>query len=345
MNPVPTFLEKMSRHDSIAVAAARALLSLAENKLSLVRSHIHEIAEFLSSRNPSMHGTVAEILTKINTNESLSIVIEDFKKLDSTRLMEKTDGWPHLGGQILYAFYEDERDIAIHQQIVQLAVNVAIGKGRYPDVIRADAMQVLRYNTDEDDVRGKIMFPRSLYDAANELSGNSNTEIAESGLELLAHISHRIKNAPDVSVRRINFSTTDVRQIIRLNGANRFADVHHDDFEHIVGLLFGQAGYNVTLTPSTGDFGVDVIATKSSTKIAIQVKRYNEKNSVGVKDLNQVLGGMRYYSCIKAMVVTTSKYTVAALQLAKKTGVVLWDWNMLLTQIEKVYGIPKSLFT
>ena len=76
---------------------------------------------------------------------------------------------------------------------------------------------------------------------------------------------------------------------------------------------------------------------KDGKKIAVQVKRYDQGNLVGVKDLNQVLGAMKYYSCETSMVITTTEFTTPAKELARTTNVELWGWEKLYENIKKVY--------
>jgi len=45
------------------------------------------------------------------------------------------------------------------------------------------------------------------------------------------------------------------------------------DFERYLRKLLSTRGYSVSMTQASGDFGVDLIATSNSDKIAIQVKR------------------------------------------------------------------------
>jgi HJR/Mrr/RecB family endonuclease len=53
------------------------------------------------------------------------------------------------------------------------------------------------------------------------------------------------------------------------------------DFEHYIAARLRAAGYTVEITRTTGDFGVDIIATKSGNRIAVQCKRYGKP--IGVK--------------------------------------------------------------
>jgi len=124
---------------------------------------------------------------------------------------------------------------------------------------------------------------------------------------------------------------------LKENIPTRFANMTPYHFEEFIGELFKDSGYQAEITKSTGDFGADVVLTKDNLKTAVQVKRYERGNLVGVKELNQVIGGREYYKCDKAILVTTSDFTKAAKKLARQTHVELWDWERLYSEIKKIY--------
>lgn len=107
------------------------------------------------------------------------------------------------------------------------------------------------------------------------------------------------------------------------------------EFEAAIRVIYEKMGYKVTLTPATGDFGVDVIAEKSSEKLAIQVKRYS--GTVGVKAVQEAASGAFYYKATKAVVVTNSFYTPKAKELAEKVGVDLINRKRLALMWEKLH--------
>lgn len=91
------------------------------------------------------------------------------------------------------------------------------------------------------------------------------------------------------------------------------------EFEAFLAGLFRAQGYAAELTPTTSDYGADLILTKDGQRIAVQAKRYT--GSVGVAAVQEALSGQAYYQCHTAWVVTTGAFTVNALELAKKSGV------------------------
>jgi restriction system protein len=89
-------------------------------------------------------------------------------------------------------------------------------------------------------------------------------------------------------------------------------------FEDYVASRLRRAGWRVTFTPVSGDYGVDLIAQKDGESVAIQCKRHG--NSVGVAAVQQVVSGARHHGCTKSIVVSNQEFTQAAKQLAYTHG-------------------------
>lgn len=99
------------------------------------------------------------------------------------------------------------------------------------------------------------------------------------------------------------------------------------DFEIAVKDIYKKQGFVASLTPTTGDYGVDVIAQSHDKKIAIQAKRYS--NSVGVKAVQEAYSGALYYKATHAVVITNSVFTKNAINLARTLKVELIDkWKL-----------------
>lgn len=102
-----------------------------------------------------------------------------------------------------------------------------------------------------------------------------------------------------------------------------------EEFEEYVAELLRCQGYKTRMTPRSGDYGVDIIASKDGIKTAVQIKRYSKK--LDQKPIREAVTGMavRQYGCTKAMVVTNSTFTKAAEFLAKESGCELVDREKL----------------
>jgi restriction system protein len=113
--------------------------------------------------------------------------------------------------------------------------------------------------------------------------------------------------------------------------------------DYLEGMLTTQ-GYSVKLTPGSSDFGVDLVATCSSEKIAIQVKRHRTR--ISRRAVSDAVAGMHHYRCDSAMVITNSYFTEGAVKLAKSTGCTLIDRDALarwIVQIEGSHPEPKKV--
>jgi restriction system protein len=85
-------------------------------------------------------------------------------------------------------------------------------------------------------------------------------------------------------------------------------------FEEFVAAQLRTRGWGVTHTASTGDYGVDLIATRDGTRTAVQCKRLVK--AVGVAAVQQVVSGALHHGCSQSVVVTNRSFTKAARQLA-----------------------------
>lgn len=106
-----------------------------------------------------------------------------------------------------------------------------------------------------------------------------------------------------------NYGLAQVHELDNLGGV---------EFEKYLAGLFRKQGYEAELTPSTGDYGADLVLSKEGKRIAVQAKRY--VGSVGVSAVQEALSGMAYYKCHSAWVVTTGTFTPNALELAEKSN-------------------------
>lgn len=94
------------------------------------------------------------------------------------------------------------------------------------------------------------------------------------------------------------------------------------DFELWVARRLRQQGWRTRLTQTSGDQGIDIVATMGRTKVGIQCKRYT--GSVGNKAVQEAIAGRVFHGLHVAAVVTTGTYTRSAEELAHKAGVHLY---------------------
>lgn len=92
-----------------------------------------------------------------------------------------------------------------------------------------------------------------------------------------------------------------------------------EEYERFIGTLIQPYGWDVKYTPKTGDQGIDIIASKNGTTVAIQCKYYS--SPVGNSAIQEAYSGAKYYNAQNAMVITSSSLTKSAKQLASSLGV------------------------
>ena len=107
------------------------------------------------------------------------------------------------------------------------------------------------------------------------------------------------------------------------------------EFERFVAELFSKMGFEAKITKTSGDQGIDIIASKNGDKIGIQAKCYS--STVGNGAIQEVAAGKNYYHLDKAMVITNNFFTDAARQLANANSIILWDRNNLIEKIERFF--------
>lgn len=97
-------------------------------------------------------------------------------------------------------------------------------------------------------------------------------------------------------------------------------------------LLLRNGFEKATVTPGSGDFGVDIVAVKDGIYYAVQCKCYS--GDIGNHSIQEVYAGKEMYKCQVGVVMTNRHFTSGAKQLAEQTRVLLWDRSKLKSLIE-----------
>lgn len=105
-------------------------------------------------------------------------------------------------------------------------------------------------------------------------------------------------------------------------------------FEAFVAELLTARGYRTQLTQASHDFGVDVVASRGSERLAVQVKHYSR--AVSGKAIAEALLGMPHYGCNACMVVTNSCFTRSAVKAALPHPCTLIDRQGLAAWLQEV---------
>ncbi len=113
-------------------------------------------------------------------------------------------------------------------------------------------------------------------------------------------------------------------------------------YEYKCAELLRKHGFSkVSVTKSSGDQGVDIIAYANGKKYAIQCKFYS--SPVGNSAIQEVYAGAKFYNCDIAAVITNSTFTPAAVELADATGVLLWPNDNIPIQIPLHYSLMRTI--
>ena len=87
------------------------------------------------------------------------------------------------------------------------------------------------------------------------------------------------------------------------------------EWEDFLARVFRLLGATVEPTGTSGDQGVDLIATMGPRRYAIQAKGY--VSSVGNGAVQEAVAGMAHYRCNACAVITNSRFTTGAIELAE----------------------------
>jgi hypothetical protein len=99
------------------------------------------------------------------------------------------------------------------------------------------------------------------------------------------------------------------------------------EFENLCCSQLINNGWDARTTKGSGDQGVDIVAEKSSIKAVFQCKYYS--NPVGNKAVQEIAAGKQYELADIAAVISNSRYTKSAEQLAKTCDVLLIHFSEL----------------
>ena len=112
-------------------------------------------------------------------------------------------------------------------------------------------------------------------------------------------------------------------------------------YEYQCAKILKNKGFSkVQVTKGSGDQGIDVIAYSGGKKYGIQCKYYT--SPVGNHAVQEAFAGAKYYNCDVAVVMTNNTFTSAARELAKKTGVLLWE-NSKVSQSANSFWLTKFI--
>ncbi|WP_293117511.1 restriction endonuclease [Moorena sp. SIO4G3] len=137
---------------------------------------------------------------------------------------------------------------------------------------------------------------------------------------------NEIENSLQVQIESIEDIDEQLDAIDKMTGR---------EFEEFLAKLFKQLGYQVRITKASGDYGADLIITKWNIKTVVQAKR--KQSSVGIDAVQQVAAAIPHYQAHRGIVITNSKFTQNAKNLAASNKIELWDRDNFQKVFKKVY--------
>lgn len=168
----------------------------------------------------------------------------------------------------------------------------------------------------------------------------SSTEIV---LEEKQHIEEEPENLEELKEDIQYKSQEFIKDII--------ANLNWQDTEKLVAGVLRGIGYKTRLTPSTSDFGSDIIVSPDELgmeepRIKVEVKK-RTREKIGTPDIRGFIGGMRDYN--KGIFVSTSGFSKDARHEAERANVAITlidlDWlvELLVNNYEKLDVETKAL--
>jgi restriction system protein len=180
--------------------------------------------------------------------------------------------------------------------------------------------------TDRNEPINKIK-KRGLAPQKKKLSSNEMEQFMIACNELLHKQDMQEQNASNVSTNSECIASNEDYST-DLYESKDYDSMDGHTFEYFCANLLKNNGFiNVTVTPGSGDHGVDILAEKDGISYAIQCKCYSSNiNNAAVQQAN---AGKCIYKKDIAVVLTNQYFTNQAKEEAKILGVKLWDRNYL----------------
>lgn len=131
-------------------------------------------------------------------------------------------------------------------------------------------------------------------------------------------------NEPACENLVVRFKATEAEVLEALgNRPELMHDLHHRDFEELIGELFDRNGFRVEMTPSTHDGGADLYAILDTNlgefRFVIECKRHALDNPVGPRFVRELRGVVDRERAVCGVLVTTSRFSDGAYKEQRAT--------------------------
>jgi restriction system protein len=130
--------------------------------------------------------------------------------------------------------------------------------------------------------------------------------------------------------KRARREAAEAERIAR-SGIGEIDSMTGAEFERVLLERFRALGYIANTTPTTGDFGADLVVRRNGVTTVVQAKR--SARAVGIKAVQEIHAARSFYQATGAMVVTNSSFTPAARGLADSVDVELIARDQLIDRL------------
>lgn len=131
----------------------------------------------------------------------------------------------------------------------------------------------------------------------------------------------RARSEEDWYLEIAGYIENECLSLIAVSEVGEINEMSGLDYEEFCEKVLRQSGWAVKRTSTTGDQGVDLIATIDDFRVCIQCKRYSKP--VGNKAVQEVVAGMIHWNGTHSVVVSNAGFTDAAKKLADSASVIL----------------------
>ena len=138
---------------------------------------------------------------------------------------------------------------------------------------------------------------------------------------------NRIEQERNSIVASIEFRQSQLEQRANQLLSSSWQILQGIAFENFLVHVLENLGASVQITPTTGDQGADLIASIAGKKFAIQAK--GGVSVIGNGAVMEALAGMHFYGCDIPVVITNSRFTPKAEELAERANCLLIDGSAL----------------
>ena len=157
----------------------------------------------------------------------------------------------------------------------------------------------------------------------------------------LRHHGSTIRESPEEQEKRQRLQwQLDVRKTsTSISGLVRSFAHHPTDFEPFCADLLQRFGYQATVTPPTRDGGFDLrLVHPEGQSMIAECKCYAPGHNVGRPQLQKLVGANQVEHARGLMFITTSDFSIDAIEFAYKSNIHLIDGTELISMCERAWG-------